>query len=1028
MIDIYKTVKGVFSMENKIRKAHLYEDITITNINRLPQTTNFYRINDGIKENVRENQNGFLSLDGLWDFLLVECPEYSPENFTEPGFNSDGWDKLQVPSCWQTKGYGKMHYTDLYYLFPINPPFVPNQNPTGLYRRNFTIDRFDKNKAYILKFDGVDSAYEVWVNGEFIGYSKVSRLPSSFDVSSLLHEGENQITVRVYAYSDGTYLEDQDMWWLSGIFRSVYLFTQEKYTIQDVIIEADLDKQYKDGIFSANIYIKNGTDKNASLSLKAELFYGSEVVFSQTKELSVDMKEVSNISINQLIADVKKWNAEEPNLYIFCLTLYENGAIIESTRINVGFRKIEVLGCNFLINGKAIMLNGVNRHDFDPKHGRTVLQENMLNDVIMMKQNNINAIRTSHYPCDDYLYDLCDIYGLYVIDEADLECHGFELTGYYNAISNNKEWEKVYVDRIERLVQRDRNHPSIIMWSLGNESGFGCNFVSMFNTCKSLDQTRLVHYEGDVNAVAADVYSTMYTRLEKLKFIGQNEEGQKPHILCEYGHAMGNGPGGLKEYQDVFRKYKRLQGGLIWEWFDQAIEALDEEGNVFYRYGGDYGDFPNNSNFCSDGLIMPDRQPSPALFEFKKIIEPICTDLLQANIDKICLQITNLYDFIDLSHTEMNYTISNFYGFSYSGKALLPDIMPGESGTIEIDVPKFTIEPNTKYYINVCFKLVNGCDYAEKGHVITEEQFLLPYFETAEEVKQKTDLASLKIEENPVMLEIKGEDFSVTFNKVYGTLESFKANGKENIVKSPALTIWRAPIDNDMYKINDWKNKYFLQLNSEWCESFEAVKTNDGVVVTIYKHFSLLNAAWGYKLRYVYTVNAAPEIHLDLTGKLYVKSTLVPDLIPRIGLEMSIPGDFIEVEWLGRGFNENYDDSADSAFIGLYNAPVTQMHTNYVYPQENGSRGDVSWFALRSRESQIKFKSDDTFRFSVHDYTKESLENAKHINNIKRDDFVTINIDYKQLGLGSNSCGEDQLPPYQLKPMDFNFGFTISVC
>ncbi len=1014
-------------MENNIRKARLHEDITVTGINRLTQTTNFYRINDSLKENIKENQNGFLSLDGLWDFLLVECPEYSPKDFTKPLFNSDGWDKLQVPSCWQTKGYGNMHYTDLYYPFPINPPYVPSQNPTGLYRRTFTIDTLDKSKTYILRFEGVDSAYEVWVNGQFIGYSKVSRLPSSFDISAYLIDGENQITVRVYTYSDGTYLEDQDMWWLSGIFRSVYLLTQERYTFEDVIINATLDEQLNDGIFSADIHIKNNTDKNAVLTLKAELYYGNQVVLSQIETVNTESQSIFQVVIKGTIIDVKKWNAEEPNLYKLCLTLSAERVDVECTQINVGFRKIEISGCNFLINGKAVMINGVNRHDFDPKHGRTVSKENMLNDVIMMKQNNINAIRTSHYPCDDYLYDLCDEFGLYVIDEADLECHGFELTGYYNTISNNKDWEKVYVDRIERLVQRDRNHPSVIMWSLGNESSFGNNFVAMYNACKQLDPTRLVHYEGDINAVASDVYSTMYTRLEKLKLIGQNEDGQKPHIMCEYGHAMGNGPGGLKEYQEVFRTYKRLQGGFIWEWFDQAIEAVDEEGHIFYRYGGDFGDFPNNSNFCADGLLLPDRQPSPALFEYKKVIEPIRTTLLQADMSKILLQITNLYDFIDLSHVEMTYIISNFYGFTFTGEAAIPNVNAGESVTLELAVPKFILEPNTKYYLNVRFSLNDNCAYATKGHLITEEQFLLPYYEKAECIMPDTDLTLLDIEENPILLEIKGNDFSVGFNKVYGTLESCKANGKEYIVKSPAFTIWRATIDNDMYKVDDWKNKYFLHLGSEQLESLETTRTSDGVVVTIYKHFSLLNSAWGYKLKYVYTVNAKHEISLNLSGKLFVKSTNVPALIPRIGIELAIPKEFNNVTWLGRGFNENYDDSATSTFIGLYSASVSQMHTNYVYPQENGSRGDVSWFALKGSGGEIKFESNDTFRFSVHDYTKEALESAKHINNIKKADYITVNIDYKQLGLGSNSCGEDQLPPFQLKPMDFSFGFLIAL-
>ena len=519
------------------KKVKRWEDHRITGIGRREARTAFYK--DSQKK---------ISLNGEWAFKYVDAPELSPEGFEQSGA-CEGWDKIDVPSVWQLRGYDKMHYTDVLYPFPVNPPHVPDENPTGIYKKTVVLDEQWMEKDTVLKFHGVDSAFDVWVNGNHVGFGKVSRLPSEFDITGFVKTGENDITVRVYKWSDGTYLEDQDMWWLSGIYRDVELINEEKNAVLDLRVNGTLDDSYKNGFFTAGITMKQaGTNLGWKLSYKGKTVLEGELV-SEGKDICIEAE----------IPEVHTWTAETPELYEFTV-MTEN----QEVTVRCGFRKIEIKDKNFRVNNQVILLNGVNHHDYNPREGRRVTREQMESDIRLMKQYNINAVRCSHYPANEYFYDLCDEYGLYVIDEADLECHGFEWVENYTWITDDETWKDAYVDRSVRMVKRDRNHPSIIMWSMGNESAFGCNFRSAAEAIRELDDTRLVHYEGDFEAEVTDVYSTMYTRLKGLKEIAEYQiKGDKPHVMCEYGHAMGNGPGGLKAYQDMYRKYKRLQGGFL---------------------------------------------------------------------------------------------------------------------------------------------------------------------------------------------------------------------------------------------------------------------------------------------------------------------------------------------------------------------------------------------------------------------------------------------------------------------------------
>ncbi len=599
-----------------------WEDETLLHTNRRDTRANFYRDTNSV------------SLNGDWKFLFLDAPEYSPNGFETTYFSDDNWDTITVPSCMEMKGYGKMHYTDVWYLFPINPPFVSSENPTGIYRRKFELDDIKENT--IIRFDGVASAFDLYVNGSHVGYSKVSRLYSEFDITDYVRKGENLITVRVYKWSDGSYLECQDMWWFSGIFRDVTILREPTNSIENLTVFPDLDKEYKNG--TLNIDVKTS-------GLGGEIYYK---LFD--KENEVVSGTSANNSFNVLVNDVAVWSAENPNIYMLEVSYIIDGAIVDTVFSTVGFRKVEIIDGNFTVNGKAILLNGVNLHDFSPVSGATVDPKIVEEDIILMKQHNINAIRCSHYPKMDYFYELCSKYGMYVIDEADMETHGFEWVQNYTWLNNEKSWENAYIDRIERMVKSHYNHPCIIMWSLGNESDTGDNFVSCYNRIKEIDTSRLVHYESDKNADVSDVFSTMYSRLDRMVEIAEgNEAHGKPHLICEYAHAMGNGPGNLEEYQELFRKYKRLQGGFIWEWYDHGIQSYDKNGNITYLYGGDFNDKPNNSNFCMDGLITPMRTISSGLKCYKQVIAPIKIN----KINDFTYEVENLYDFIDLSHLKI---------------------------------------------------------------------------------------------------------------------------------------------------------------------------------------------------------------------------------------------------------------------------------------------------------------------------------------------------------------------------------------
>lgn len=1007
-----------------------------------------------------------ISLDGTWRFHYYDAPGRMPEHITD-------WDEIKVPSCWQLEGYDQMHYTDLYYQFPILPPYVPAKNPTGVYERTFEvgndqINAFDKTKPqnqHRLRFHGVDSAFEVILNGQKIGDSTGSRYTSEFDMTNNLKLGENTLRVIVKKWSIGTYLEDQDMWWLSGIFRSVEWLILPNERIEDVQCFSQLNDDYTQAKlnlkvrFSESLTLTHATmldtSTKAGLDYEIEtvLYYKGIPVSAGKTKLYSERQKKSDLSDDNwfyLTLDVdapKLWTAETPFLYDLSIVLKRDGLKVHSVQDKVGLREIKVVGHLILINGQPIHFKGVNRHDFHCDTGRTVSLQDMRYDLELMKRSNMNAVRTAHYPNAPEFYALCDEIGLYVISEADLECHGFELTGRYDWITEDALWTEAYVDRALRLVKRDINRPSVIMWSLGNESEFGRNFVAMAKAIRGIDPSRLIHYEGDRDVEVADVYSTMYTRLERLEEIGKSIDGTKPHLLCEYAHAMGNGPGGLNDYQQLFRKYPRLHGGFIWEWIDHGIRSYDEAGKVFYKYGGDYGDAPHNGNFNCDGLLFPDRTPSSALAEVKKVYTPIWVETsedLMSDANTICFSIENDYDHMTLDH--VRFTLSgNDFGYAFKLQGVQPTgkihlmLRDGKiTSKPEMAIVQVTdIEPD----INTIYSglMLRAIDMRHDGFEITAHQILTnstAYQINTNDTNDTNDTSNrtsgqhhkrLSVIETHDSLSISDAEqkFRVCFDKIDGLLTSYCFDGVAFLKKGPEINFWRAPIDNDMYVKRDWVDRYALNLAKVYPESFEWDEEPDGGTVRIVMHsiVGAPNQTWYYKIKSCVRIGLDGSLEFDFYGQFKDPKRFFQASLPKIGTMTSLAHTPIKVNYHGLGPLENYPDSQMSAFLGRHEATMDSLFTHYPYPQDNGNRGAISEIELEYDKHSLQISIKKAANFAIRAYSDAQIETAKHMNKLEPEGCF-LHLDYKVNGLGSNSCGPEPSPAHKLKPIDFEYGYT----
>lgn len=963
----------------------------------------------------RKQSERYLLLNGTWKFKYLETPYDGEEDFFASEFNDDGFDTIPVPGHWQLNGYGNPHYTDDTSLYPIQDDLCMQQeNPTGLYRREFSSDALDLSEETILRFDGVESAFHVWLNGEFVGYSQGSRLTSEFDITPHIKQGKNLLAVKAYMYSDGSYIENQDMWWFGGIMRDVCVITRPKIHISDYKVDSLLCNAYQDGSLKVDVELTNHDGASQKGKVEFKLIKDGKDVFSQEVAFELQKGERKSIVFEETIKEVKQWSAEHPNLYIGIITMATDHSKQEVIPQQIGFRLIENKDGVLYINNKPVKLKGVNRHDWNMNTGRVVTAEDMTADLHVMKQHNINSIRSAHYPNQPDFYTLCDQIGFYVMNEADIETNQMQRTPDYNKLSDSPIWTESYVDRIDRMVKRDKNHPSILIWSLGNESGYGENFKICYKHLKEYDSHRLVHYEEDRKTESADVNSTMYTRVEPLKELGQRTDLDKPHIVCEYAHAMGNGPGSLKEYWEAFEAYDRLAGGYVWEWIDHGILQKDDMGNGYFTYGGDYGDFPNDRNFCTDGLIQADRTPTPGLTQLKKALEPIRVLSLEDGV----VEIQNRYDFMDLSHVEARWYISENGNLFRGGYVELGEIGSFQTEKVKIYNPE-EIARMLANKIGEC-RIHISFVYKEKPVWTCQEAFEIAFFEKQIK-KAQTQVEEMKtqalVEVKGYKLHASGNDYTATINLVTGNMDHFYVDGEEVIEAGLGMNFWRAPMDNDINKVVMWKKHNVCYLK-ECVDTINIIEDEGVHKVTVTHTTAPITLDWRIDMVTTYTIDAA-GIEMNICGKMSGKQ--LPECLPRIGTRFVVNPNFDKVKWYGRGPGENYIDAKEGCPVGLYSSTADDLYFPYVLPQENGNRSDVRWFRIGNDKKGVRISGKELVNFSALHYSMEDLEAATHTNILKKSDEVYLNIDYTHHGLGSASWGPDALEKYTLHPQDFSF-------
>jgi len=980
------------------------------------------------EEGERGSSPWFRSLNGVWDFHYASSPAGAPEGFFREDFQPTGWDEIEVPRSWQTAGYGNPHYTNVIYPFPLDPPHVPTENPTGSYRREFLIPESWQGGEVFLHFAGVDSAFFLWVNGEIVGYSQGSRLPAEFDITPYIRTGTNSLSVRVYQWSDGSYLEDQDMWWLSGIFRDVYLFRTPKAHLFDFDVKTSLDEEYRDAQLNVEATVRNyDEDELRGHSVEFQLSRPEESEPILTGEVSGETSlgpgEEETLQLRRSVEDPRKWSAEDPYLYQLQFKLKdEKGELVEVERTDVGFRSVELREGNMLVNGVPITVKGVNRHDHHPRLGKRAPWRTMLEDVLLMKRHNINAVRTSHYPNDERFYDLCDRYGLYVIDEADLECHGFAFAEETKHASDDPSWRGAYLDRMERTVERDKNHPSVIIWSLGNESGCGSNHEAMAEWTRERDGTRLLHYEGDREWRIPDIVGPMYTPHEELIEMAQEKDYEKPVILCEYAHAMGNGPGGLSEYWEAFRKYDRLQGGFVWDWIDQGLHQETERGTERFAYGGDFGDEPNDSNFNINGLIFPDRRPSPGLVEYKKVLQPV--EVKEKDLREGEIELTNRYDFISLDGLILHWEVNADGEQIDSGFLPLPGVPPGESELIELPCELPTEgKRGEEYYLELSFRLGEKTPWAPAGHEVGWAQFeLRPERRKSLAPAARDSFSPLRPREKENELQVKGDEFSLGFERESGRMTQWTYQGVSLVEKAPRLNFWRAPTDNDEAQYGQEWRSYRLDQLRERLIQFNWEREDQGLRIEVETRIAPPVIESGFSCRYIYRIAPEGEIKLSLSGRPQGELPV----LPKIGLQFETPAQFDRVSWFGRGPGESYVDSKKAGRLGLYSRGVEELAAPYVRPQETGNRTDVRWASLVNENGLgLLAVGLPKFNFSAHRFTTSDLTEAEHTDELPRREEITVNLDYRHCGLGSGSCGPGPLPKYELLPEEFAYELKL---
>ncbi|WP_189637884.1 glycoside hydrolase family 2 TIM barrel-domain containing protein [Thalassotalea sp. HSM 43] len=1038
------------------KEAPVYwQDLSVYKVNTEQPRATFVVYDDAAKVASDDYPSSpyYKLLNGNWKFHWSANPNEVPADFYKSDFDISAWSEIPVPSNWQMHGYDYPIYTNIEYPFPKNPPFVPaDDNPTGAYRTTFTVpDNWDGQQVFI-HFGGVNSGFYLYINGEEVGYSEGSKTAAEFNITKYLKDGDNILAAKVIRHTDGSYLEDQDFWRVSGIERDVYLHTAPNTHVRDFFAKSTLSNDYKDGILDLTIDISNKDEFAQTVKLDIQLTDANgKQVASKTESVIVLAGQQDSVSSQINIADVAPWSAETPNLYQLTIAAhYDNDTETQYIGEQIGFKTVELKDGQFLVNGKAILLKGVNRHEHDERTGHVVSREAMLADVKLLKENNFNAVRTAHYPNDPYFYHLADTYGLYIVDEANIESHGFHYKPT-DTPANKPEFEGMHLDRIERMVERDKNHPSITFWSMGNEAGDGINYVKAYDWLKQRDDSRLTIYEraeqqskyNKNTRPHQDAVTWMYKQVPKIKkeYLGKYPE--RPFFWVEYSHAMGNSNGNFKEYWDFVRAERQLQGGFIWDWMDQGLLKKDQNGNEFWAYGGDFEPegVHNDGNFVLNGLVNPDRTPHPALFEVKKIYQ----ELHFISLGQGTFELFNEKFFTDSSDTELEWR-------------LIEDGVVVKTGNIDVVAPAQSkvafslanelsgLTVGKEYFINFYATAKGKHPLIDQGHLLASEQIMLQQGDINEFVSGAS--GEVSVNQQAELTQVSAGDANLLFNK-NGYLTSYKVNGTELLQQPLKFNLWRAPTDNDfgggkqnlVHRAQVWKTAN----DNQQGQGIKLVSStaNEAVLEQV---VSLSDAE--SMVTYSYTINGLGEVKVDVdfgfSGNAKAKVEFNKpngkkgkrnkySEIPRIGSNFQMPVEFDQVTYYGRGPHENYWDRKNSAFVGIYQGEVKDLAFAYIRPQENGNRSDIRWATLTNKDGiGLKISGLPNFDFSAHHQPQSDfdpgLEKAqRHYTDIVKRDLVNVNVDFKQTGVGGdNSWGASAWQKYQLKPQDYRYSFTLT--
>ena len=1000
-----------------------YENLSVLHENTMPARAYYIpasRRMDNLVEH-REESDRMQLLNGTWKFQYFNSIYDIQDSFFEKNYDTENFDEIQVPSVWQMAGYDTHQYTNIRYPFPFDPPYVPQDIPCGVYVHTFEYSRDEKAPKSFLNFEGVDSCFYVWINGSYIGYSQVSHMTSEFDVTDVLQDGTNTVAVLVMKWCDGSYLEDQDKFRMSGIFRDVYILKRPKQAISDYHIKTRIE----DMLAKVEIEMKFYSPLNVKISIEDR--NGAVVALGSIAEEGTAVLE---------IASPELWNTENPYLYKLILET-ENEVIVD----HIALRKIEIKDQVIYLNGQKIKFRGVNRHDSDPVTGFTINLEQITTDLTLMKQHNFNAIRSSHYPNAPFFYEMCDKYGFMVIDEADIEAHGpfmiyrKEDTDYNRfkrwneKIADDPVWEEAIVDRVKLMVERDKNRFCIVMWSMGNESAYGCNFEKALEWTKNFDPDRITQYESaryrnydeTYDYSNLDVYSRMYPALSEIQEY-LDKDGSKPFLLVEYCHSMGNGPGDFEDYFQMIQDNDKMCGGFVWEWCDHAIaHGTAENGKTIYAYGGDHGEEIHDGNFCMDGLVYPDRTVHTGLLEYKNVYRP--ARVISYNKESGELVLHNYMDFDDLKdYVKISYELTQD-GLVIS-KGILPEFSVAPHGEGKTNL-KINVPENGKCYLKLIYHLKKELPLLDEDHILGFDEIEVSKEDTkcklAEKWIPKTVVDSeLQVNENDTQIHIKGREFAYTIDKRTALFTEMKFAGREYLNHPMELNIWRAPTDNDMYIKSEWKKAHYDKAYTR-AYTTEVVQGKHGVKITSHASVVAETVQKILDVTITWKIEAAGKIDADIA---VTKDDEFPDL-PRFGVRMFLDKKLSAARYFGMGPQESYCDKHQAASHGLYRADVGDLHEDYIRPQENGSHYDCEYVELNNSRYGIVVSAENAFSFNASYYTQEELEKKMHNYELTESDSVVFCVDYALNGIGSNSCGPVVLDQYRFDDVLFRFQFTL---